>query len=104
LGVGLLLPKVNKFCDDMQVDPQLAGIVLSRVGRPAIHREQTVAALRAQFGNAVLQPILHERVAISEAVAAHKSIFDYEPNGLAAIEFKQASLELMTRLSLKGKK
>lgn len=104
LGVGLLIPRVKKFCDDMQVNPQLAGIVLSRVGRPAFHREQTVAALRAQFGKEVLKTEIHERVAVSEAVQANQAIYDYEPNGAAAQEFRSASNELLPRLGLKVKK
>jgi chromosome partitioning protein len=39
LGVGLLLRQVGKFCDDMQVNPKLAGMVLSRIGRRALHRD-----------------------------------------------------------------
>lgn len=104
LGVGLLLPRVTKFCTDMQVAPSLAGIVLSRVGRPAYHREQTVAALRKQFGHDVLKGELKERSAVSEAVQVHKSIYEYDQNGPAAAEFKAISADLVTRLGLKGKK
>jgi chromosome partitioning protein len=98
LGVGLLLRQVKKFCEDMQVSPKLAGMVLSRVGRPALHREQTVAALRQSFKNDVFDSELHERVAVSEAVQKNLPIYKYDPNGAAAQEFRAMSDELLKRL------
>lgn len=98
LGVGLLLRQVKRFCDDMQVDPKLAGMILSRIGRPALHREQTVATLRHQFGNSVLNSELHERVAVSEAVQKNLSIYQWDPNGAAAQEFSSMSAEVFGRL------
>lgn len=104
IGIGLLLPRVGKFCDEMGVKPMLSGVILSRVGRPAYHRMQTAAALRNQFKDSVLQTELHERVAVSEAVQRHESVFDYEPNGEAAREFGNVSKELMSKLGLQVKK
>ena len=98
LGVGLLLRQVKKFCEDMQVTPKLAGMVLSRIGRPAIHREQTVAALRQQFNKDVFNAELHERVAVSEAVQKNVPIHKYDPNGPAGQEFRAMCEELLGRL------
>ena len=99
IGVGLLLTQVGKFCDDMQVNPKLAGMVLSRIGRPAIHRQLTSNALREQFTNAVFQAEIHERVAVSEAVEKNVSIFQYAQDSAAANEFKAMSKELLARLA-----
>jgi chromosome partitioning protein len=104
LGVGLLLRQVNKFCADMQVEPKLAGMVLSRVGRPAFHRLMTANSLREQFGDDVLDTELHERVAVSEAVEQNISIYRRDPNGPAAQEFSAMSEELLQRLAAKDKK
>ena len=98
LGVGLLLRQVKKFCDDMTVDPKLAGMILSRIGRPALHRERTANSLREQFGEAVFKSEIHERVTVSEAVEKNVSIYQYEPNGAAAKEFEAMSEELLWRL------
>jgi chromosome partitioning protein len=38
LGVGLLLNRVRSLSDDMEQELDLAGIVISRIGRPAAHR------------------------------------------------------------------
>lgn len=76
IGVSLLLKRVQEFGDDLQQDLQHAGIVISRVGRPAIHREETEATLRSQFGSVVLKPVIRERVAVSKSAQAHIPIFD----------------------------
>jgi len=98
LGVGLLLRQVKKFCDDMDLDPKLAGMVLSRIGRPAGHRARTANSLREQFGEDVFDAEIRERVSVSEAVEKNLSIYSHEPNGEAAREFKAMSRELLERL------
>ena len=99
LGVGLLLAQVKKFCDDMAISPKLAGMILSRIGRPAMHRARTANSLREQFGGSVFDSEIHERVAVSEAVEKNLSIFAHQPNGEAAQEFAAMSNELLQRLS-----
>lgn len=98
IGVGLLLSQVKKFCEDMQVNPKLAGMVLSRIGRPAIHRQLTANSLREQFKDDVFDAELHERVAVSEAVEQHISIYQHAPDSAAAGEFRAMSEELLGRL------
>jgi len=98
IGVGLLLTQVRKFCDDMQVEPKLAGMVLSRIGRPAIHRQLTANSLRERFPNDVLDSEIYERVAVSEAVERHISIYRHAPGSPAANEFSAMSKELLGRL------
>ena len=99
LGVGLLLGQVNKFCDDMTVSPTLAGMILSRIGRPALHRSRTANSLRQQFGPDVFDAEIHERVAVSEAVEKNLSIYAFDGNGSAAQEFAAMSQELIGRIS-----
>lgn len=99
IGVGLLLTQVKKFCDDMQVSPKLAGMVLSRIGRPAIHRQLTANSLREQFEEDVFTAEIHERVAVSEAVEKHISIYHHAPDSPGANEFTAMSEELIGRLA-----
>jgi chromosome partitioning protein len=99
IGVGLLLTQVKKFCDDMQVEPKLAGMVLSRIGRPAIHRQLTENSIRESFKGSVFDAEIRERVAVSEAVERHISIYRHAPNSAAANEFSAMSEELLRRLN-----
>lgn len=76
LGVALLLSRVKKLGEDLERDLELAGIVISRCGRPAIMREQTKASLRQRFKKLVLPGELTERVAVSSAAQNNISVFE----------------------------
>ncbi len=98
LGVGILLNRINQFCRDLQGhDLKLSGMVISREGRPAIHRAQTVSALRGRFGDTVLEAQIKERVIVSESAAAHKSVFQSN-NESARMEFTMMSAEILSKL------
>lgn len=97
IGVGILLKRIGQFCTDLQGhNLKLSGMVISREGRPAIHRAQTVSALRERFGKDVIQAQIKERVAVSESAARHISIFDSD-DSLAKEEFKIMSEEILSR-------
>ena len=97
IGVALLIERVKYLAEELDNNLINAGIIISRVGRPAIHRGQTVAALRKQFGGLVLKNEIKERVAVSEAAEAHKSIFEMGDNE-AISEFKSISQEILKKL------
>jgi chromosome partitioning protein len=99
IGVGLLINRVKKFCEELEHQLELGGIVISRVGRPALHRESTVAAIRKTFNDAVLKSEIKERVAVSEAAAAHKPIYDMSDLNASA-EFRSVSNELLRRIGV----
>jgi len=99
LGVALLIRRVAKLCDALEHKLDLAGIIISRVGRPAIHREQTVAAIREQFGDDVLQSQLKELVAVSKSAELQVPVIDR--GGDAAEELKAVSKELLERIGVK---
>lgn len=82
LGVALLLNRVKKMGEDLERELELAGIVISRCGRPAIKREQTKASLRKQFKKLVFPGELTERVAVAGAAQDNISVF--ETNDVAA--------------------
>ena len=71
--------------------------IISREGRPAIHRAQTVSALRQQFGTDVLKVQIKERVAVSESAEKHCSVFEHG-DSLAKTEFELMSEEILSRL------
>jgi len=75
LGVGILLRRVKQLGEDLDQQLKLAGIVISRVGRPAYHRDEIVNALRKQFPGEVLDQMLTERVRVAEAAAKQQSVF-----------------------------
>jgi len=96
LGVGILITRLNTLSEELDNELVQAGIVISRVGRPAFHREQTVTTLRKQFKGDVLKTQLRERVVVSETAQAQGCLFD--KNTEAAREFKKMSEELLEKI------
>lgn len=99
LGIGLLIKRVKQLSNDLEHELVHAGIVISRVGRPAIHREQTVESIRQQFGELVIKTQIAERVKVSEAAAAKKPIYEMG-DADAASEFTNVSRELLRRIGV----
>jgi chromosome partitioning protein len=77
----------------------LAGVVISRVGRPAHHRSEIVTALRTQFPNHVLNATIQERVAVAEAASKQISVFQSN-DSQAAAEFNDVYLELKVKIGV----
>jgi chromosome partitioning protein len=99
IGVGLLLNRVQRFASELEISLDLAGIVLSRVGRPAQHRDEMTAAIRQRFGNRVLDREIKERVVVSESATRHVPIFN-SGDADAADEFRTVSGEILRRMGV----
>lgn len=97
IGVSLLIKRVDEFGGDLDHELQQAGIVISRVGRPAIHREETEASLRKQFGDMVIDTLIHERVSVSKSAQSNKSIFESNDD-VAIQEFTDVCDDLLERI------
>lgn len=99
LGVGILLNRIKKLGQDLDADLKLAGIVISRVGRPAHHRDEIVSTLRTTFKNDVLVPQISERVAVARAASNQTSVFDSADND-AILEFTRVCDQLGKRMGV----
>lgn len=99
IGVGLLVKRVEEFGADLEHELSQAGIVISRVGRPAVHREETELTLRQQFGAKILEPVIRERASVSQAAQSHYPIFESMDN-TAIEEFTAVCKELLQRIEV----
>lgn len=97
IGVSLLVKRVEEFGQDLDHTLEQAGVVISRVGRPALHREETDATLRAQFGNAILTNVIKERTAVSTAAQTNQPIFS-SSDAAARKDFLAVCEELLQRI------
>jgi chromosome partitioning protein len=97
LGVAFLNNRVEDLCDNLDHKITNAGIIVSRVGRKANHRENLLANLRAKYEHLVLQAELRERVAVPESVAMQKPVFEMGDEQ-ATQEFTAMSQELLGRI------
>ena len=100
IGISLLISRVNELSEDLDHKIENAGIILSRVGRPAQYREQTEATIRDQFKDDVLSYSIKERAAVSQCAQDNISVFDC-PNEDAKDEFGGAFGEIFERVGLK---
>ena len=99
IGISLLLKRIEEFSQDLDRPLKNGGIVISRVGRPATHREETEATLRAEFGAAVVNGVIRERASVSSSAQAHQPIFSSQDT--AAIgEFSSVCTELKNRIGV----
>lgn len=99
IGIGLLVRRVKTLSAALEHEVKHSGIVVSRVGRPAQFREETVAAIRESFPGLVLEAQVSERAAVAESAAKQRSVFDMG-NADAAKEFKAVAVELLQRLGV----
>lgn len=102
IGISLLIKRVEELSDDLEHDIAQVGIVISRVGRPAIHREETEATLRDEFGQNVLERVIRERVQVSQAAQKNVPIFDFG-NTPAAKEFSTVCADILARIGITNK-
>lgn len=101
IGIGLLIGRLKELSEELERDLVNIGIVISRVGRPARHREETEVTIRNQFKDLVLDQKLTERVAVSEAAERNQSIFDSGDQESIA-EFTSVCKEILERLGSKN--
>lgn len=100
LGIGLLLSRITSLSDDLDVSLENAGIVISRVGRPAKHRAETEVVVRSNFGDDVLEGKIADRTAISAAMEKAHSIYASGDQSAIA-EFNYIFSELDQNIGLK---
>src|SRR5258708_219542 len=100
LGIALLLSRVSKLSDDLEMPIKHAGIVMSRIGRPSYFRSQTIESLRQTFKGTVFDAEIKERAAVAEAAANNVPIFDMG-DADASREFKEFGFELAKKLGIK---
>ena len=97
LGIGLLVSRVERFGREFENTLTNSGIVISRVGRPATHREETEGAIRGRFGDLVLQQTLVERTAVSEAGSLQRPVHKHTDRQ-ARLEFLSVVNDLLSRM------
>lgn len=97
LGIGLLLGRIEDLAADLQVELENAGVIISRVGRPARHRAQTETVVRAQFPDITLQSMIRDRVAVSQTTENMLPIFN-SGDAQAIAEFNSVFAELDAKM------
>ncbi|MCK6452587.1 MAG: ParA family protein [Alphaproteobacteria bacterium] len=100
IGIALLLGRIKKLSDDLEIPLTNAGIVISRVGRKSYFRSQTAQSLKATFKGMVLSAQISERSAVAESAAKNISVFSTADHA-AIDEFTALGDELLDKLGIK---
>lgn len=99
VGIALLKRRVAQFASDAQLNIQLNGIAITRIGRPAAFREESIQDIRGQFAQEVLDSQITERASVGDSARRQVSIFDMG-NLDASTEFKNMSAEILSRMGV----
>lgn len=54
--------------------------------------------VRNEFGDIVMNTVIHRNVSISESVGAYQSIYEYKPESVGARDYEALTLELVERI------
>lgn len=97
LGIGLLLGRLNDICEDLDHEIKNLGIVISRVGRPSLHREEIITTLKSDFEELVVDHQIKERSSVGASVEGSRSVFEGNDQQ-AKDEFTAVFKELIRRI------
>ena len=87
------------LADDLDIEIENAGMILTRVGRTSNFRTQTTRALEKEFGDLMFDQHIKERSSVTEATATNKSIFEMSDKE-AIKQFTNVYDQLFERLEL----
>lgn len=97
IGIALLKTRIEQFTADIATHIRLAGIVFSRIGRPAQFRASNMEVVRSTFGNDVMTSTIRELVPIAESAQTQTPVVLMNA-GEARADFVAFSIELLKRL------
>lgn len=100
LGISLLKNRVQRITHALRHQINSAGIVITRSGRPAYHRDDTIDTLRRDFAGELINPPMVERTAVKDAQQQNISIFEFAPNSESAHEFERVCQTIVDRVGL----
>ena len=95
-GVTRLLATVNMLCKRLRTPPPVVRTVLTRFDQRTREANRILEELRDALGHRVTDQIIHVNVTLSQAQAAGKPIFDYDPNCRGAEEYMALARELLS--------
>jgi len=98
-GIRDLLNTIRKAKDRLNPALEVLGILVSLIdSRKLVMEREIEEGLRGAYGKLVFDAKLAKRVKVEESPGFQTSIFEYEPGGASAVEFKAFISEFLKRL------
>lgn len=102
IGLNSLLDTIEPVIEELNPNLQIAGILPTRVKRTRFAQDG-VKALSKRFGEALMLPVIGDRVAIERAQMHGKDVYSYEPNSDGAQMYLAATRTLLQRIGITEK-
>lgn len=96
-GLNLLTETVATVRKRLNPEARIAGVVATRFDARRTLNRDAADLLKKTFGATMFKTIIRENIAIAEAPAAGKSIFDYAPSSHGAEDYGTLIEELIKR-------
>jgi chromosome partitioning protein len=93
-GVRALLETVWLIHDRFQQQLKLLGLLPTLYQPDSPHSREVVRELRSVFPKRVFKTVIHEDEVLAKAPAVRKSVIEYEPDSLAAKDYRQLAEEV----------
>ena len=76
----------------------ILGYVASRFDTRTRHAKDVLNSLIENFGDKVMETIIHENIRLAEAPSFQKSILEYAPNSKAARDYRDLAEEVIKKI------
>lgn len=96
IGLSLLEDTIEQARANLGARSSISGVVGTFYDRTTISRE-TLASLKAHFGDRVFQSLIPRTVKLEEANNRQQNIFEYAPGSNAALAFENLTKEVIER-------
>lgn len=76
----------------------IGGVIATMYDSRKVLNRDIVTTIKKYFGDKVFETMIRENVALAEAPAQHKDIFEYQPNSNGAEDYLELAKEMVERL------
>lgn len=97
-GVSVLLQTVELVRKRLNPALEIFGALALRYDHRKVLNREILAQIKAQFGERLFETVIRENIALAEAPARGKTIFEYAPGASGAADYLSLCAEFLTRL------
>ena len=96
-GILMLDETLNDVIQNANSDLKITGVVIQRYNNRRLNKE-VIEAITSKFGAKVFNTKIRECIALAEAPALHRSIFEYDDKSNGAADYMALAKEVLTKM------
>jgi len=97
-GLAKIKQVIDKVKFRLNKGLELGGVIATMFDNRKILNRDVVETIKKYFGEKVFETLIRDNVALAEAPAQRKDIFDYNPNSLGAQDYMSLCKEILQRV------